>query len=131
MEVRYGDIDAQGHLNNASYLTFFEQARIHYLVHLGLYDVQRSFSEIGVIIADIHIAYRQPVLWGTPIRVGVKTTRLGTKSFITAQALFNANNNQVLADGEVVLVTYDYQINQSIPLPVTWREKITDFEGLT
>lgn len=130
MEVRYGDIDAQGHLNNASFLTFFEQARIQYLVHLGLFDPQHSFMEVGVIVADIHIAYRKPVLWGAPIKVGVRTSKLGNKSMIVSQVVADAKSGDIYAEGEVVLVTFDYKTNSSMPIPASWREKIQAFESL-
>lgn len=80
MEVRYGDLDPQGHLNNAKYLTLFEQARIHYLTELGLFTKDQSFMDIGVIIADIHITYEAPLLWGVPVNVGVRTVQIGNKS---------------------------------------------------
>jgi acyl-CoA thioester hydrolase len=55
MEVRYGDLDPQGHLNNVKYLTYFEPARLHYFTKLGLITGDQSFTGIGVIIADIHV----------------------------------------------------------------------------
>lgn len=130
IEIRYADIDAQGHLNNAKFLTFFEQARIQYLRHLGLFSDNQSFMDIGVILADVHIAFRAPVLWGMDVRVGVKSTRLGNKSLTVSQCLLNGANGQVMAEGEVVLVTYDYRSGQTLPIPAKWREAITRFEEL-
>ena len=57
IEVRYGDLDPQGHVNNAKHLTYFEQARIAYMIELGLFTKDQSFMEIGVILADVHITY--------------------------------------------------------------------------
>jgi len=48
VEVRYGDLDPQGHVNNAKHLTYFEQARIAYLIELGLFTKDQSFMEIGI-----------------------------------------------------------------------------------
>ena len=84
IEVRYGDLDPQGHLNNAKYLTYMEQARIAYLQHLGLYT-GGSFLDIGVIMADAHLQFIEPVLWGEIVQVGVKITRLGNKSLSVEQ----------------------------------------------
>jgi len=53
IEVRYGDLDPQGHLNNAKFLTFFEQTRVHYLIHLGLFANDQSFMEVGIILAEV------------------------------------------------------------------------------
>ena len=64
IEVRYGDLDPQGHVNNAKHLTYFEQARIAYMIELGLFTKDQSFMEIGVILADVHITYFEPVYFG-------------------------------------------------------------------
>ncbi len=53
IEVRYGDLDPQGHVNNAKHLTYFEQARIAYWIHMGLFTKDQSFMEMGVILADV------------------------------------------------------------------------------
>lgn len=130
IEVRYADIDAQGHLNNAKFLTFFEQARIQYLRRLGLFSGEQSFMDIGVILADIHIAFRAPVLWGMDVRVGVKTVKLGNKSMTVAQCLKNGPDGSIMAEGEVVLVTYDYHSGVTLPIPQAWHETISRFESL-
>ena len=130
IEVRYGDLDPQGHLNNAKFLTYFEQARIQYLRHLGLFIEGQSFLDVGVILADAHVAFRQPVNWDTPVKVGVRTARLGTKSMRMEQVIVHAESGKVLAEGEVVVVAFDYRAGKSIAVPDEWREKISAFEGL-
>ncbi len=129
-EVRYGDLDPQGHVNNAKFLTYFEQARIYYLVQLGLFSKDQSFMEVGVIIADIHITYHSTTHYGDPIKVGVRTTKIGNKSFTTEQCVMHAETGQVMASGTVVLVTFDYEDQKPIPVPDEWRRKISEFEGL-
>ena len=64
IEVRYGDLDPQGHVNNAKHLTYFEQARIAYWIKLGLFTKDQSFMEIGVILADVHLTYLEPIYYG-------------------------------------------------------------------
>jgi acyl-CoA thioester hydrolase len=130
IEVRYGDLDPQGVVNNAKYLTYFEQARVQYVVHLGLFTVEQSFLEIGVIVADIHVAYHAPLLWGVPIKVGVRTAKIGTKSMTVEQAVVNADTGQVYASGTVILVAYDYLQSKSIPVPDAWKERLAAFEGI-
>src|SRR5512138_3785193 len=129
MEVRYGDLDPQGHLNNAKYLTYFEQARIHYFEELELFSKDQSFMDIGVIVADIHIKYRAPVFLGAPIQVGVRAAAIGNKSITLQQTITNGESGQVYADGTVVLVTYDYRTHKTIPVTEEWRRKIAQFEG--
>ena len=130
VEIRYGDLDPQGHLNNAKFLTFFEQARIHYMIELGLFTRQQSFMEIGVIVADVHITYLEPVYFGQNVKVGVRVMKLGMKSMTWEQNVVDEDADKELARGEVVLVTYDYKEEKTIPIPQSWRQRITEFESL-
>lgn len=130
VEVRYGDLDPQGHLNNAKYLTYFEQARVQYTIGLGLFSRDQSFMEIGIIIADVHIRYLEPVYFGQEIKVGVQVARLGNKSMTWEQNIVDVATGKEFAKGEVVLVTYDYKTGTTIPIPQQWREKIIEFESL-
>jgi acyl-CoA thioester hydrolase len=129
-EVRYGDLDPQGHVNNAKYLSYFEQARVYYLIHLGLFSKEQSFMEAGVVLADIHISYYASMYFGDNIKVGVKTTKLGNKSMTMEQSIINADTGKIMASGTVVMVTYDYKELNSIPVPVDWKNKISEFEGI-
>ena len=130
IEVRYGDLDPQGHVNNASYLTYCEQGRISYIQHLGLWD-GRSFSDIGIILADAHLTFRAPILYGHPVQVGVRVTKMGNKSLSMDYSLEDSQTRQELATGSSVLVTYAYRQQITIPIPQEWRAKIAAFEGLT
>jgi acyl-CoA thioester hydrolase len=129
IEVRYGDLDPQGHVNNAMYLTYMEQARIGYIKYLGLWD-GRSYLKIGIILADAQITYRVPILLGQDIRVGVRVSHLGNKSLKMEYRIEDAPDGKELATGSTVLVTFDYQDGSTIPIPEGWRKTIAEFEGL-
>jgi acyl-CoA thioester hydrolase len=130
IEVRYGDLDPQGHVNNAKHLTYFEQARIAYLIELGLFTKNQSFMEIGVILADVHIVYLEPIYFGQHIKVGVHAGRLGNKSMTWEQNILDAESGKEIAKGEVIMVTYDYKEEKTVSIPQGWREKISAFERL-
>jgi len=86
--------------------------------------------EIGVILADVHIIYLEPVYFRQNIKVGVHAAKLGNKSMTWKQIIVDADTDKELARGEVVLVTYDYKKEKTISIPQEWQEKITQFEGL-
>ena len=130
IEVRYGDLDPQGHANNAKHLTYFEQARIAYMIELGLFTKNQSFMEVGVILADAHITYHEPVYFGQSIKVGVHVAKLGNKSMTWEQNVVDADSGREIAKGEVVMVTYNYREQRTISVPDGWRVKIAEFEGL-
>ncbi len=129
IEVRYGDLDPQGHVNNAKFLTYFEQARVQYWTELGFFSKDQSFMEIGVIVADIHIRYQEPVKWGDPIKAGARTVKLGTKSLTLEQCVADTSGSRIHAAGTVVLVAYAYMKHQTMRIPDAWRRRIAEFEG--
>lgn len=129
IEVRYGDIDPQRHVNNARYFTYMEQARVKYVEHLGLWEGE-DFDGIGFILAEQCCTYREPITYGQAIHVGVRTERLGKKSFELVYTLRDREEDRELASGRTVLVAYDYCLQRSVPLLDAWREILQEFEGL-
>lgn len=134
VEARYGDLDPQGHVNNVRYLSYLEQGRVAYLVHLGLWD-GLDFNQLGLIVADIHIAYLAPMLFMQKARLDVRIARIGTKSLTFAYQMTGlvdpaagASEEKLLARAEAVLVAFDYPTQRSKPVPPDWRAKISAFE---
>ena len=129
IEVRYGDLDPQGHVNNARHLTYFEQARLQYLIHLGLFDTDQSFMNLGVILAEARVTYLAPIYYGQDVRVGTRISRIGNKSLTVEQSIYDGTSGAALASGTTVLVAYDYRAEKSVPVPAEWRSKIETFEA--
>lgn len=129
IEVRYGDLDPQGHVNNARFLTYMEQTRVAYYKNLGMWE-GGSFMDFGAILAEVRVTFLSPLHWGDPLRVGMRITRLGNKSMTTEYLLENAQDGLRYATGMAVLVAFDYHQARTVPLPDAWRRKIIEFEGL-
>ena len=130
IDVRYGDLDPQGHVNNAKFITYFEHARFHYWRHLSIIQAGNSFLGNGVILADLQITFLAPILWENKIKVGMRATHLGNKSMAFHQCIVDQNGVKEYATGRVVVVAYDYDQGISIPIPEEWRRIISTFEGL-
>jgi len=129
IEVRYGDLDPQGHVNNAKFLTYMEQARVFYLKQLKLWE-GGSFLNLGIILADVQITFKKALQFGDPVRVGVRISRIGNKSMTSEYRLEDGRDASVFATGSSVLVAYDYQNKRSVSIPDEWRKAIHQFEGL-
>ena len=129
IEVRYGDLDPQGHVNNAKYLTYIEQGRVFYWKQLKLWE-GGSFMDIGVILADVQLMFKKAIQFGDPVRVGVRISRLGNKSMDCEYSIEDARDASVFATGTSVLVAYDYHNLRSVAIPEEWRKTIRQFEGL-
>jgi acyl-CoA thioester hydrolase len=129
LQVRYGDLDPQGHVNNAHFVTFIEQARFAYMLELGLFDGEH-FSDLGLIVADVHVAYLAPILLTHKIRIGVRVGRIGVKSLtFEYQVEEEGGAAALLARAETVMVAYDYPTHTSQPVSDAWRDKILHYEN--
>lgn len=129
LQIRYGDLDAQWHVNNANFLVFIEQARFSYIVELGLFD-GKSFFDVGLIVADAHIAYKAPIDLLQKIRIGCRVSKIGNKSMIFEYQIEEEGSGKVLCTAETVMVAYDYHQGESKPVPAKWREIISRYEGV-
>jgi len=126
--VRYGDLDPQGHVNNAGFITFMEHARVSYIRQLGLWD-GKTFLEIGFILARVELDYKAPILMTDEVEVGVRVSRLGNKSLDMEYLIKESVTGIVFAEGKTVQVAYDYHDKKTIPLLESWRKAILEFDG--
>src|SRR4030066_2240579 len=127
IEVRYGDLDPQGHVNNAKFLTYMEQGRVFYLKQLKLWE-GGSFLDIGVILADVQITFRKASHFGDRFRVGVRVSHIGNKSMTSEYRIEDARDASEFGTGSSVLVAYDYRNRRSVPIPEEWRPGILHFK---
>lgn len=128
VQVRWGDVDAMGHVNNATFLTYLEQARITYFNDLKLWDGARG--TIGAIMARCEIDYRIPLHAEDQVVVFTRCSRLGNRSFDTEQIIARVRDGdvEVAAQSKIILVVYDYSAGNSARMPEVWREKLKAYE---
>lgn len=125
VEVRWRDVDALGHVNNAVYLTYLEQARIHYLRELGL--VSNAPDDIGMILAEVTCTYHSPLAMGERVTIWIRVSQLGNSSFIFEYRI-EGEDGRLAATARSVQVCYDYQAGRSLSIPDRWRAAITAYE---
>jgi acyl-CoA thioester hydrolase len=110
--VRFRDVDAMGHVNNAVYSTYLEQARIGILGGLDTF-----------ILARVEIDFRAELRAGEQVEVHSRCARIGTKSFDLEHQIWAAD--RLVAEARSVLVGYDYALGASVPLTEDLRRKLT------
>jgi acyl-CoA thioester hydrolase len=121
--VRFRDLDAMGHINNAVFATYVEQARVEYLASLGvLRTAVYDTSEQSMILARLEIDFRAQGEPTGEVEIGVRAARVGTKSFELSYAIEQGGKR--IADAGTVLVAYDYSRNESVPVPDRWRDAL-------
>jgi len=117
--VRFRDIDAMGHVNNAVFLTYIESARTAFFWHLG---IARSLEDLTLVVARVEIDFRAPVGFPEVVEVGVRAGSFGRKSFGLDHEL--RVRGELVAEAKTVLVAYDYGKAETVTIPETWREKL-------
>jgi acyl-CoA thioester hydrolase len=113
--VRFRDLDAKGHVNNAVYLTYLESARIAFIA-------DAAAEEFEFIVARIEIDFRAPLELGETVEVGVRAARFGTKSFDLEYEL--RAGGRLVAEATSVCVGYDYESGETVPIPEAWRQQL-------
>ena len=127
IEVRFRDLDAFGHVNNAVFFTYVETARVRYIEEIGIRLPQTGWQDISFILAHINCDFRRPIFYGQQVEVGSRTIELGRSSFKLQHRV--EADGELAAEGYGVLVYYDYSAGCSVPLPEELRAKIEAFEG--
>ena len=126
LQVRFRDIDAFGHVNNAVFHSYAELARIRYL--LDVLEPEHPFERLPLILARAEIDFRSPVLLGQDVTVETCVHRVGRSSFAMRHRMTATPDGRVVADLDSVLVTYDYAEARPIPVPEEWRTRIGEHE---
>jgi acyl-CoA thioester hydrolase len=124
-EVTFRDLDVFGHVNNAVYLTYIENARIGYLREVLGID---SLEDLLVIVAKVHIDFRSRASLGETLEVGTRVARIGTKSFDVEHEI-HGPDTRLVARAETTLVTFDYRGDSTMPVPDLWRDRIEAYEA--
>jgi acyl-CoA thioester hydrolase len=110
--VRFRDCDAMGHVNNAVFSTYLEEARIGVLGGLTPF-----------ILARVEIDFRSQLRAGEQIEIATRCARIGTKSFDLEHQI--RADGRVVADARSVLVGYDYGTGQSVPLSDELKRRLS------
>lgn len=135
IEVRFVDTDAFGHVNNATFLSYFEAARAGYYAHVTgtPFMTGEHGSKHTFVIAEARIAYRSPVLFGEPLLGGVRFAWVGGSSFAFEYRIraekSAVGEARVVAEGETLQVMFDLGRNRVMRVPADLIEQFDDFEG--
>ena len=127
IEVRFRDLDALGHVNNAVYLTYFEVARSAYFIAVS--GRPYRVEDFAIVIAEASCRYRSPAFYGERLSAEVATTNLRSRSFELAYRILTEDNGRLVAEGHTVQVAYDHQTRRTTVLPPEFRRAIEAFEG--
>lgn len=123
LRVRWRDLDAFEHVNNASFLTFLEEAR---LVWLRSLDGEWMSDASKPVLAATHLNYRRQLTWPNDVTIALYLQRLGHSSLTVAHRIVAADDDAVLyCDGHVAMVWIDPVSGSATALPAAVRNACT------
>jgi acyl-CoA thioester hydrolase len=120
--IRWSDHDELGHVNNATFITYFEEARIRYF-----HNIAWDWAKDGLIVARNEINYLRPLHLGEEPVIFVRCSRIGGKSFDIEYVMLDKDGNKV-CDGKTVVVCFDYSTGQSTQIAAHAKEKLENYE---
>ena len=114
VDVRWGDMDSQRHVNNAVYFTYCESARVELLGKLGIRG--KSWGRFGPALVSTTCNFRKQVTYPSKLDVGVSVVRIGNRSFTMNYGLFLHETDELVADASSVNAWIDYDEGKSVQL---------------
>jgi len=135
IEVRWRDLDALGHVNNAVYLTYFEHARLGYLRALlgSDFEVDPTASlprGYQFILARVTCNFRSPARINDRLTVAIYVSRVGRKSFVFEYRITDEVSGRLVAEGSSTQVWYDYARGESVPVPDEVVARMERLQGM-
>ena len=126
--MAWGEMDAFQHLNNVVYFRYFESARLAYFEQVGFLE-EMERSGVGPILATTNCRFRIPLTYPDRIHVGATARGLKEDRFTMCYQIVSEAHEKTAADGEGLVVAFDYHEKKKAPLPETIRAAIDELES--
>jgi acyl-CoA thioester hydrolase len=134
IQIRWRDLDALGHINNAAYITYFELARLGYIQAVlgeGAAIDPRTLLPVDfqIILAEVSCSFRSPATLGDQLVVAIWASQVGRKSFVFQYRIEEETEGRLVAEGRSTQVWYDYARNVSLPVPENIIARMEALQG--
>lgn len=125
--VAWGEMDAMGHVNNAIYLRYFETERIVYFEKSGFLESLNQ-TGIGPILASVQCKFKAALTYPDTVSVRTRVSRIEGDRFVMEYSAVSHKSRKIAAEGESVIVSYDYRETKKVPLPEELKKRIQVLE---
>lgn len=125
--VAWGEMDAMGHVNNIVYFRYFESARIAYFEKMGLIDFMKK-TGIGPILATTSCRFRIPLTYPDSVLIGAKVVSVEDDRLVMNYIVVSKRHRKPAAEGEGVIVAFDYRGGKKVPVPEALKQKVLEIE---
>jgi acyl-CoA thioester hydrolase len=127
--IAWGDMDAFQHVNNVAYFRYFESARILYSEKLGLHKMKDE-TGIGPILGSTSCRYRLPLTYPDTVSVGAKIVDIAQDRFTMKYVVVSQKHQKIAAEGDGVVVMYNYTEGKKTAIPDELRERVKAMEKM-
>ena len=122
LQIRFSDVDVLGHVNNTVYMAFYDTGKAMFFSQILGRDI--DWKRVETVIANVDVAFRQPVYFRDRIEVLTRCKTIGEKSFRLEQVILDADTGEVKSACETVMVAFNPATATSEELPDHWREAL-------
>jgi acyl-CoA thioester hydrolase len=131
IQVRFVDVDLLGHVNNAKYVTYLEEARVVYFRQFPELDFTKPDYVLGnsVILASLKLDYRSPTYLNETLVIGLGATELRRSSFTLEYTVEEEKTQRLVANASTVMIYFDYKAQKSCEIPELMRKRFEEVEG--
>ncbi|MFX1419431.1 MAG: acyl-CoA thioesterase [Promethearchaeota archaeon] len=123
MPVRWGDMDARGHVNNTIYYRYFESSRIALFQFLNIYE-EPTKVRIGPILSYQDCYYKAPLTYPDTIFIGAKITNIEGAKIIIKHVLVSKKLGRIVAEGEAHIIWYNYENQKKVNISDDLKKKL-------
>ena len=127
-KVAWGEMDSLQHVNNIVYFRYFESARIAYFERLGLWDYINE-TGVGPILASTQCQFRLPLTYPDTVSIGARVSEIEDDRFVMKYVAVSHRHEKAAAEGEGLIVAYDYRALRKAALPEEIRKRIETLEA--
>ena len=123
LPVQWGEMDAYGHVNNTVFFRYFESARMAFLQQCGFAESHER-DRIGAILHSTTARFRQPLFFPDTVQIGASATDVKEDRFTMTYTVVSLTRSVVIAEGNGIIVSFDYAAGQKTGLPPAVRRAI-------
>ena len=127
IQMRFADVDQLGHVNNVNLQHYFDLGKTGY--YLEILNLTIDWKKVGFIQKATNTVFEAQTRMMEPIAVRSKVEKIGKTSFTMYQEIVNKATGELKAYSRSVLVMFDFEKQEKVPVPDAWRQAIAMYEG--
>lgn len=127
LQIRFNDVDKFGHVNNTVYFQFYDTAKTDYIASVckGV-----DWERLAIVVVKIDAEFVAQIKANDHIAGRTRVVKIGNKSFHLEQDVIDVDTQEVKSRCFSIMVLYDLEHQQNIPIPDEWRQAISIYDGL-